>query len=122
MTEVECRKLETSAQEAAERRLAACTAILYEDEREEEEEVDGELANEQPAGPYCGCDTCIVREVLDAAWPFMVELARADVSSRAAPLERLLNSGLAEAAKRPLRRGELADIEAAVAALREAHA
>ena len=47
-----------AAQEAAERRLAACNEALFDDE----------LADEA-CGAYCGCDTCVVREVLDAAFP-----------------------------------------------------
>lgn len=29
----------------------------------------------------CGCDTCIVREILEAAWPLMLELARNEVAT-----------------------------------------
>ena len=25
--------------------------------------------------PFCGCDTCVVREVIDAAWPYLYRLA-----------------------------------------------
>jgi hypothetical protein len=77
---------EQLAQAAAERRLAYLTAMLY----VEEEGVDGDVADieaefpdERSAGPYCGCDTCIVREVLDAAWPHILELAREEVRSSA---------------------------------------
>lgn len=28
----------------------------------------------------CGCPTCIVREVLTAAWPILLEAARAEVA------------------------------------------
>jgi hypothetical protein len=45
-------------QRAAERHLAACEAALWD-----------ENGVESPAiGPYCGCDTCTVREVLHAGW------------------------------------------------------
>lgn len=27
----------------------------------------------------CGCDTCVVREILEAAWPHLLELARQEV-------------------------------------------
>lgn len=54
------------AQEAAEARLAAigdAEALLD----------DGVEVEDYPAcGPWCGCETCVVREVLDAAWPVIV--------------------------------------------------
>lgn len=31
------------------------------------------------SGPFCGCDTCIVREVLYAAWPIMRSAAREEL-------------------------------------------
>ena len=39
-------------------------------------EVDDELLD-QLAGPVCeGCQTCTIREILDAAWPILLEGAR----------------------------------------------
>jgi hypothetical protein len=70
--------LEQQAQEAGERRLAYCNAILFEGEGEEMPE---ELAGEQAAAPYCGCDTCIVREVLDAAWKVLLAIKEEEVCS-----------------------------------------
>jgi hypothetical protein len=68
-------ELERKAQEAGEARLAYCQEMLYEDDHPDEPiRPPGEF--EEPCGPYCGCETCIVREVLDAAWPFMLEMAR----------------------------------------------
>jgi hypothetical protein len=62
---------EKEVQRAAEERLAACNEALWADDAGEE--YDGPY----PAvGPYCGCDTCVVREVLDAAWPIMLQAAR----------------------------------------------
>lgn len=75
--------LERAAQEAAERRLAFCNAQMY----EEEVTLDPTLIGEQPAGPFCGCDTCVVREVLDAAWPHIYELAL-DLARQEARAER----------------------------------
>lgn len=42
--------------------------------------ADNDLDNEPGtqddlAGPYCGCYTCVIREVLDAAWPHLAEAA-----------------------------------------------
>lgn len=54
-----------AAQRAAEERLELCTAVLY-----DQEEADGVFALEDPSSaPFCGCTTCEVREVLDAAYP-----------------------------------------------------
>lgn len=65
---------EALAQRAAETHLAACQEALW----AEEEGTDVE----SPAlGPFCGCDTCIVREILHAAWPHLLELAREEVRS-----------------------------------------
>jgi hypothetical protein len=57
------------AQQAAELRLAACYAVMYEDQGEEEEDLSEEVRLERNAllGPFCGCECCIVREILDAA-------------------------------------------------------
>jgi hypothetical protein len=60
-----------AAQKAGERRLAIGMATVY-------DEVEALGGLEPPAdagelcGPFCGCDTCIVREVLDAAWPHIL--------------------------------------------------
>jgi hypothetical protein len=53
---------EKRAQQAAEERLELAYAVL----NDEAEDEAGELA-----GPFCGCMTCEVREVLDAAWPHL---------------------------------------------------
>jgi hypothetical protein len=52
------------AQQAAEAHLAACDDAL-----EAEQDPDAEFEWPMLAGPYCGCPTCVVREVLHAAWP-----------------------------------------------------
>ena len=48
------------AQRAAEEHLSLCL------EAEWDEEVD-----DPSSAPFCGCLTCIVREVLHAAWPVL---------------------------------------------------
>lgn len=60
------------AQQAAEAHLDLCN------EWEEWEENGGEEGSleapkgENPAvGPYCGCITCTIREILHAAWPIL---------------------------------------------------
>lgn len=67
---------EAAAQAAGEDRLAYCQSQLYEDENPDEPPAPAAGEGQEPCAPFCGCDTCIVREVLDAAWPFMLELAR----------------------------------------------
>lgn len=68
--------LEFEAQRAAEARLNAANEWMW---MEEDGEFAGlhDEAKDGPelAGPYCGCDTCTVREVLHAAWPFLYRLA-----------------------------------------------
>lgn len=60
-------KFDIIAHNAAERRLDQLEAALYDGEADMPEEL---------AGPFCGCNTCIVREVLHAAWPTVMEGAR----------------------------------------------
>lgn len=49
--------------------LVACTEAFYADQ-------DGEEDVESPAAaPFCGCDDCIVREVLVVAWRDLVTAA-----------------------------------------------
>ena len=60
------------AQRAAELRLMTAVDMLL-------NEDDGWVPEwDALAGPFCGCDTCVVREVLDAAWPHMRALALED--------------------------------------------
>lgn len=63
------------AHEAAEAHLDACHEAEYYAEEFGEENV------ESPAfGPFCGCTTCVVREVLEVAWPILMEAVRAEVA------------------------------------------
>lgn len=60
-----------AAQRAAEERLEAAWAALDDEE--------GECEDPELAGPFCGCTTCLVREVLDAAYPHLREAWKADL-------------------------------------------
>lgn len=60
------------AHDAAEKHLAICNAIEW-------EELDQEPEGFTQAGPYCGCETCMIRETLHAAWPLLREAALAGV-------------------------------------------
>ena len=60
-----------AAQRAAEQRLKGCWAAQ---EFYDEHYDDGEQPPEDPScAPFCGCTTCIVREVLDAAYPHLCD-------------------------------------------------
>ncbi len=57
------------AQQAAEKRLSIC----WEVEEYADEDLPPELEAEAAAiaAPFCGCQTCEIREVLDAAYPHL---------------------------------------------------
>jgi hypothetical protein len=60
------------AHEAAERHLEDCFEAL-----EQEEEVGAEnVIWPDVDAPFCGCLTCVTREVLHAGWPAMLDGAR----------------------------------------------
>ena len=60
------------AQQAAEERLETIWEAEESDDDSAYDDID-------MAGPFCGCTTCIVREVLHAAWPILREAALAGV-------------------------------------------
>lgn len=63
------------AHQAAIDHLDVCDA--WEAYYEEGEPEGARPAGEHPAmSPYCGCQTCMVREVLSAAWPVIEEAVR----------------------------------------------
>lgn len=64
------------AQKAAEAHLAACQEAFWDWEEPDPDEPE---QKESPASaPFCNCDTCIVREVLFAAWPIVYEAVKED--------------------------------------------
>lgn len=63
----ETTELMRKAQAAAEERMHMAWRAL--------EETDVDDDGTDLLGPYCGCLTCEVREVLDAAWPWLYLLA-----------------------------------------------
>lgn len=79
-------ELEQRAQQLAERRLAYANALLFDEE--DEDTAAAEFPGEELAGPYCGCETCIVREVLHAAYPAMLEIARLEAAEGSMTGER----------------------------------
>jgi hypothetical protein len=60
--------LEKRAQRSAEQRFDMAMDSVYSEDDDFYESLD-------LAGPFCGCTTCIVREILDAAWPYLYEMA-----------------------------------------------
>ena len=70
MDEVE--DLAQKAQRAAEARLADVTDRFWADEEGAEDAWDGW----DGTAPYCGCETCLVREILTGAWPMLLEAAK----------------------------------------------
>lgn len=59
------------AQRAAEAHLGA----VYDDFLDHD-------ANDVAFAPFCGCDTCIVREILSVAWPILLEAAKEELADR----------------------------------------
>jgi hypothetical protein len=70
--------LEEEAQAVAEKHLEACYEALW------WEETDGiGDAPESPAiAPFCGCTTCVVREVLFASLEYLLAIKGAIVDER----------------------------------------
>lgn len=55
-------------------RLAEMRLVALEFEMLDDALGDGPEIESQACAPYCGCHTCVVREVVDAAWPALKEL------------------------------------------------
>lgn len=71
---------EALAQRAAEEHLAACQEAMYATEGID----DPQDWPESPSiGPFCGCDTCVVRETLHAAWPHVIDAAKEAIAREA---------------------------------------
>ena len=62
---------------------------LWSYEADDGEEIDFP----ETAGPFCGCDVCIVREVLWAAWPIFEEHHTEAPLDTGAPLDLLPPAG-----------------------------
>jgi hypothetical protein len=52
------------AHAAARERLRECAEVLY---QEESGNVNDPTAGDNLSAPFCGCDTCVAREVINAA-------------------------------------------------------
>jgi hypothetical protein len=61
--------LEAAAQRAAEVHLEACLEAMW------EYEENGVEVESPASAPFCGCNTCVVREVLWAGWQYLEKLA-----------------------------------------------
>lgn len=58
-----------ASQQAGEDRLDKCWAMVYDD-----------VYVPEASGLFCGCTTCVVREVLDAAIPYLFAVVKKDPS------------------------------------------
>lgn len=69
--------LETAAHLAAEKHLADCREAYWHDEMCDPDQCECCDIPVSPAyAPFDDCNSCIVREVLSAAWPFLQRLAQ----------------------------------------------
>jgi hypothetical protein len=76
VSEDEPLNLAIAAQDAGAQRLNDANLVLaYEDNEPEISHQEYQTAAAELAAPYCGCTTCVVREVIDAAWPYLSLLA-----------------------------------------------
>jgi hypothetical protein len=57
----------TAAQQAGEARLSEVMHRFHAEQDGDDDAWDGFAATD----PFCGCETCCVREVLTAAWPLI---------------------------------------------------
>lgn len=75
---------ESQVQQAAEDHLNACDEAMSEGR-----------SYEKALGPYCGCTTCIVREVLGVTWEMMLEEAQREARKppQGPPKLRLIDGG-----------------------------
>ena len=64
------------AQRAAETRLAQCMDAFWHHEECMDPEC-GDHPIDPSSAPFDACDTCIVREVLDAAYPYLEKITAA---------------------------------------------
>ena len=69
------------AQKAAEEHLARCNEALWDDAGDSMlAGIKGAVTDSPASAPYCGCDTCVVRETLHAAWPFLLLAAEEELT------------------------------------------
>jgi hypothetical protein len=66
------------AHKAAEEHLAACWQWMEGEESEEGHEEP--MVEPDQAGPFCGCQTCEIREILHAAEPHLRRAWEADLA------------------------------------------
>lgn len=73
------RDLGLEAQRAAEAHLAACQDAMFAYDEGDEE------AESPASAPFCGCDTCMIREILHAAWEILETAAASGETIRLVP-------------------------------------
>lgn len=75
MTEDEDHDIAEAVHRRAEEHLNACFEAL---DAWETEEGDNEEDESPASAPFCGCSTCVVREVLFSAYEELYEIAKRD--------------------------------------------
>ncbi len=71
--------LESDMQRRAEEHLEACQdAMGHLDEQDTDHECDDTCPKDPSFGPFCGCNTCIVREVLSSGYASLKGLVAED--------------------------------------------
>jgi hypothetical protein len=87
VTDAEFAVLIEKVQKDAEAHLERLQLELWEVDYGEDEEDISESDDWplQPAGPFCGCTTCVVREVLHAAFDGMKALLEDEVGTQSSP-------------------------------------
>lgn len=73
------------AQAKAEAHLAKCFEALYDDESGDSSASGDEPVESPAVAPFCGCDTCQVREILFAAKEELTLIARLEATEEPAP-------------------------------------
>ena len=68
-----------NAHAAARERMIECAEVLY---QEENGNVNDPTAEDNLSAPFCGCETCVVREVIHAAHDDLEEYFLARIEKR----------------------------------------
>ena len=66
--------LSDGIQKKAEQHLVSCYEVLH----AEEDDYLPEDENFSPFGPFCGCETCVVREIVTSVWDQLVEAVNSE--------------------------------------------
>ena len=82
MTDAEFAMIIEKVQRDAEAHLDRLQAELWELDVDEDDISEADDWPLQPAGPFCGCTTCVVREVLHAGFHHMKALLEDEINTQ----------------------------------------